>query len=200
MGEELPKYQPPIDTLPQLLDNYHKPKRFTGHIPGYTANRDWKEYDADLPSWENLTYTQLVERKILQKGEVNILDIGCGLGNGLRLPKHLASRSKRYGITLIDYRPTPERLRDELIGIQITDGDAHNLTDYYPRDTFDLVISSFALYYVNQLIVVPKIIEVMGPEAIALLQGASRSVIESQPSIKISLVRNGISFQKPSGL
>ncbi len=79
---------------------------------------------------------------------MKILDVGCGIGNST---KRLSERFAGAGLSGIDLSPKMlEAATEQLPGINFVCGDGENLSDYFPQDSFDLVVYSASLFILPQ--------------------------------------------------
>lgn len=155
--------------------------------PGYEVNWPFDKYVTLGGKFHDRNLRQTLEQLVCEKDLVQLLDIGCGSGRALQLPftLRLSSWGKitRHGITAAEFRGPLKRVFHKINGTHITLGDAHHLTDYFPKGTIDLVMSHFALEYMDQFMVLPKIVEVMAPGGFAFLHGGSRGIAETIPAV-----------------
>ena len=127
----------------------------------------------------------------------SLLDLGCGVGRGLNLPSYIKHKINRVGITAAEFRSDPQILLDRLSGKEIALGDAHHLTKYFPSNQFDVVMSFFAMEYLNQDVALPELVQVMAPGGIAFLHGGDYYRARDVKGIgNLEHGSNGITFAK----
>jgi SAM-dependent methyltransferase len=136
-----------------------------------------------------------------EKGRINLLDIGCGEGKGLLLPGELSRRINRFGISASELRTPAQKIAHLAGGVRITIGNAERLTDYYPRNFFDAIVSVQALCHMDQIKVMPQIVDVLMPNGIAMLEYGSDILASRTPRVTdLESYEQGVSFRKTPGL
>lgn len=197
---------PGYSKLPYFWDTYHLPRKSIFGIRGeFEIKRSYSEYRTYLPKWDGQNLDEALRCLIEERGKICMLDVGCGSGNALDLPAQFKNKVDRYGITATDYRNVLQRLKDQRNGKKIITGNAEFLTDYFPQQVFDVIVSGWALNYMDQTKVLPEIVKVLSPGGIALLQGGSFAVASrlkgiATPKDGDQLFVSGVSFKREINL
>jgi SAM-dependent methyltransferase len=134
----------------------------------YKSDGGGEGYLDVLPKWEGMQLDELIEQRIkLGKEPVMILDIGCGRGKFLRdCVEKWGDEVQCEGITSYPYHseyPANDK-------ITIKEGDAQRLTNFFPRNKYDIVTAVFIVEYVSDpWITLKRIYEVLKPGGIGLI-------------------------------
>lgn len=155
---------------------------------GYEVGWPFEKYVKLGGEFHGKNLRETLEQLVHEKGLVRLLDVGCGKGNGLQLPLIFRimhpGKVERHGITIAEFRSPFKKFCHWMNATHITMGDAHHLSEYFSQGYFDVVMSHFALGYMDQRKVLPQIVKVMAPGGLAFLHGGSRKIAESIPTVE----------------
>ena len=80
--------------------------------------------------------------------QLNILDVGCGIGNST---KRLQERFPKASLAGLDLSPKMlDAAKEQCLGVNFVCGDGENLLEYFPAGSFDLVIYPASLFILPQ--------------------------------------------------
>jgi ubiquinone/menaquinone biosynthesis C-methylase UbiE len=128
----------------------------------YCVSRSLNQYLETLPKFQEKDLLEIVDEKILSKGQspIKILDIGCGEGKFLLDCKEKwGSNIDCFGLSAFPYHdeegsslfPYDEEMSFNSVlktkGVDIKIGDVHRLYDLVPNNNFDVVTSATAFRY-----------------------------------------------------
>lgn len=188
--------------IPQYFRSYdaqarysrkHKPEKY------YTHRGNW-HYDKAL-HFQGRSLNAVLMNLLRDKAEINFLDVGCGEGNGFFFPAILMDRINKFGITASDFRTPMQKLRHALHGVSLTFGNTETLTDYFPRNFFDVVVSMEAIPHMDQRIVIPQIVDITMPGGIIMLNRGNDIIASRTPRVmELESYANEVAFRKTPGL
>ena len=168
------------------------------HPEGYDFKNGFNRYVELIYPYGGKNLRKVVEILLHDRRNISVLDLGCGAGNAL-LDMRLKyfGNVHGYGITASEFRSPLMRVLQDLIGVNIVVGDAHEMKSKFNKESFDLVFSYFGLEYMDPEIVLPQVVDLLSSGGIAMLTGSSFL----NPNLKQRLVNiesnhNNISFTK----
>lgn len=198
-SDQLYCYYRPSDTPYRAPDIYQEQSsyRFWRKPGAFVLDFSFTDYAQRLPTFQTKNVREVLQSLVKERGTIHMLDVGCGLGNGLQIPRGLRDSVRRYGITASEFRDPLRRIYHRMNGTRIVRGNAEELSRYFPSNTFDLVVSNYALWHMDQKRAIPEIVRVLRPGGIAMLQGASDQVAREVPGIGYFETKvRGVSFDK----
>jgi SAM-dependent methyltransferase len=137
---------------------------------GYTIDRRLESpnkemsYARILPAWQGQNVAELLET-LAAAGPINLLDVGCGLGNFLvDVRQRFGPAVNCRGITTFPYH-NPSITQKHGVDIDLTD-----IQQLRSRDTYDLITAVHSLPYTqNPLLALKRIHDALKPSGIALI-------------------------------
>ncbi len=113
-----------------------------------------------LSTFRGKNIIQLIDSKVMELEGIRpayLLDVGCGTGRFLvdcferwsTQVKPEGITAHRYNLVVDETQGTAYDITDliDIFGIKITQGDAQRLTDYYPKNHFDVATAVFVTRY-----------------------------------------------------
>lgn len=108
------------------------------------TTREIPDYLDYLPTMKGKNFVDFLDERILDSGHSSVLDIGCGQAHVLsELKKKYSDKLSATGITAYDYR------EKSIEGINYVIGDAHQLQSHLKGQSFDAIISVYALQHMQ---------------------------------------------------
>lgn len=158
----------------------------------YRVSRNLKIYLRELPKFQEKDLLEIIDEKISSKGQspVKILDIGCGEGKFLLDCKEKwGSDVNCFGLSAFPYHkyekgflfPYSEEMSFNSLlktkGVNIKIGDAHKLYDSFPKNSFDVITSSYAFrYFAHPATVLKMVYQTLKHDGICLMNDFDLSI------------------------
>ncbi|HJZ23173.1 hypothetical protein A3H80_02975 [Candidatus Roizmanbacteria bacterium RIFCSPLOWO2_02_FULL_37_19] len=168
------------------------------HPEGYDFKNGFNRYVESIPPYGGKNLRQVVETLLRDRRNISVLDLGCGAGNAL-----LDMRLKYFGnvhghgITASEFRSPLMKVLQDLLGINIIVGDAHEMESKFNKESFDLIFSFFGLEYMDPEVVLPQAVDLLSSGGVAMLTGTSFLNAHLKPRlVNIESNHNSISFTK----
>jgi len=130
----------PLSYIREITNNnYHL--NSSSALPGRTT-REIPEYLDYLPTMKGQNFAEFLDVRITDLGHSSILDIGCGQAQVIsELKQKYGNKLSATGLSAYDYR---DETNEE---INYISGDAHHLQSYFKGQSFDAIVSVYALQH-----------------------------------------------------